>query len=300
MKNEEIFPEIKKFRQVTYATFNLRTYNTWTRNIIFSGGNFLNCCNKTLSAREVARFLCKRVIANEGFDNIEIEGKLVCVGRDFIAIKTDDRQVFYLPLNNVRNLSVVSDKSCCDNDRKRVCNDTFQSILRKLINCRVQVNDGGDDVIEGLLTSVNRRSIQIVEEENLNLVTIPIGSINFIAQTGDNGDESSNCKILCCKKENPCGKRKHDCKKESSSSFCKKDKCCKKESSSKCCKKDHCCKKESSSKCCKKDHCCKKEDSCKKKKHDCKKESSSSSSSSSFRKEESSSNNNWCIDWFKM
>lgn len=215
--------------------------------IIFSGGNFLSCKKNTLSAREVAQFLCKRVIANEGFDDIEIEGKLVCVGRDFIAIKTDDKEVFYLPLNNVRNISVVSDKSCCHNDRKKVCNDTFRGILRKLINCKVKVNDGGDDDIEGVLTAVNRTSIQIVEEESLNIVTIPIGSINFIAQAGELGDhESSNCRILCCKKEDPCGKKKddkkkHDCKKESSSS----SKCKKKESSSS--SVEFWCKKESSS-----------------------------------------------------
>jgi hypothetical protein len=236
--------------------------------IIFSGGNFLSCKNNTLSAREVAQFLCKRVIANEGFDDIEIEGKLVCVGRDFIAIKTDDREVFYLPLANVRNISVVSDRSCCNNDRKKVCNDNFRGILRKLINCKVKVNDGGDDEVEGVLTAVNRTSIQIVEEESLNIVTIPIGSINFIAQSGDLGDdESSNCRILCCKKEDPCGKKKMDCKKESSSS----SKCCKKESSSS--SFTIVCEKESSSSCCCKEssssseHCKKKKK--KKKKNPC-------------------------------
>ncbi|WNB92842.1 hypothetical protein [Bacillus sp. NEB1478] len=228
----------------------------------------MNCKNNILSAREVAQFLCKRVIVNEGFADIEIEGKLVCVGRDFIAIKTDDKEVFYLPLNNVRNISVVSDKSCCNTDRKKVCNDNFRSILRKLINCKVRVNDGGDTEIEGVLTAVNRQSIQIVEEESLNIVTIPIGSINFITQAGElSDDESSNCRILCCKKEDPCGRKKHDCKKESSS------KCCKKESSS----SSHIvwCKKESSSSS-SSDFCCKKE-----------------SSSSSSCKESSSSHNHW-------
>jgi hypothetical protein len=198
--------------------------------IIFSGGNFLGCKKNNLSAREVAQFICKRVIANEGFDDIEIEGKLVCVGRDFIAIKTDDKEVFYLPLNNVRNISVVSDKSCCHKGKNVICRDTFRSILNKLINCKVEVNDGGEENIVGVLTAVNRTSIQIVEEETLNIVTIPIGSINFITQAGELGDdESSNCRVLCCKKEDPCGKKKHDCKKESSSSSSSK---CKKESSS--------------------------------------------------------------------
>jgi hypothetical protein len=225
--------------------------------IIFSGGNFLSCKNNKLSAREVANLLCKRVIANEGFDDIEIEGKLVCVGRDFIAIKTDDREVFYLPLNNVRNLAVVSDKSCCNNERKKVCNDTFRSILKKLINCKVEVNDGGEEEIEGVLTSVNRQSIQLVEIEDGNIVFIPIGSINFIKQAGELGDdESSNCRILCCKKEDPCGKKKEECKKESPIKCCKKESsssiCCKKESSSS--SINFWCKKESSSSssiCCK-------------------------------------------------
>jgi hypothetical protein len=264
--------------------------------ILFSGGNFLSCKNNTLSAREVAQFLCKRVIANEGFEDIEKEGKLVCVGRDFIAIKTDDREVFYLPLNNVRNISVVSDRSCCNNDRKKVCNDTFQSILRKLINCKVEVNDGGDnDNIRGILTVVNRNSIQIVEEESLNIVKIPIGSINFITQSGELGDdESSNCRILCCKKENPCGKKKHDCKKESSS------KCCKKESSSS--STILWCKKESSSS----------SSSCSSSSSSsiwCKKESSSSSSSSSEhckkKKKKMHDKKRCCADleskgWFKL
>ncbi|WP_226535757.1 hypothetical protein [Fictibacillus halophilus] len=196
----------------------------------------MGCKKNNLSAREVAQFICKRVIANEGFDDIEIEGKLVCVGRDFIAIKTDDKEVFYLPLNNVRNISVVSDKSCCHKGKNVICRDTFRSILNKLINCKVEVNDGGEENIVGVLTAVNRTSIQIVEEETLNIVTIPIGSINFITQAGELGDdESSNCRVLCCKKEDPCGKKKddckkkHDCKKESSSSSSSK---CKKESSS--------------------------------------------------------------------
>ncbi|MCM3718236.1 hypothetical protein [Fictibacillus phosphorivorans] len=214
----------------------------------------MSCKKNKLSAREVAQFICKRVIANEGFDDIEIEGKLVCVGRDFIAIKTDEREVFYLPLNNVRNLAVVSDK-CCDNHRRKVCNDTFRGILKKLINCRVRVNDGGEEEIEGILTAVNRTSIQIVEEETLNIVTIPIGAINFIVQAGELGDhESSNCRILCCRKEDPCGK--------------KKDKCCKKKDD--CCKKKDDCKKESPV-------CCKKEESSSSFEFWCKKESSSSS-----------------------
>jgi hypothetical protein len=233
----------------------------------------LNCKNNKLSARELANLLCKRVIANEGFDNIEIEGKLVCVGRDFIAIKTDDKDVFYLPLNNVRNIAVVSDKSCCNTDRKRVCNDTFRSILRKLINCKVEVNDGGEEEIEGVLTSVNRQSIQLIEIEEGNIVFIPIGSINFITQAGEHGhDESSNCRILCCKKEDPCGKKKDDCNKKDD-------------------KKKHDCKKESSSK------SCKKESSSSSTSIWCKKESSSSSSSAIWCKKESSSSSSstiWC------
>jgi hypothetical protein len=235
----------------------------------------LNCRNNKLSAREVAQFLCKRVIANEGFEDIEIEGKLVCVGRDFIAIKTDDKEVFYLPLNNVRNISVVSDKSCCHTDRRRVCNDNFRSILRKLINCKVRVNDGGEEEIEGVLTAVTRRSIQIVEEESLNFVTIPIGSINFITQAGEqDDDESSNCRILCCRKEDPCGKKKDDRKKKDDD------------------KKKHDCKKESSSSSSKS---CKKESSSSSTSFWCKKESSSSSSSSSsIWCKESSSNDFHC------
>jgi hypothetical protein len=229
-------------------------------------------CKKKLSAQELAKLLCKRVIANEGFDNIEIEGKLVCVGRDFIAIKTDDKDVFYLPLNNVRNITVVSDRSCCHTDRKRVCSDNFRSILRKLINCRVEVNDGGDEEIEGVLTSVNRQSIQLIEIEEGNIVFIPIGSINFITQAGEHGhDESSDCRILCCKKEDPCGKKKDDHKKKDDD------------------KKKHDCKKESSSK------CCKKESSSSSTSIWCKKESSSSSSSSSsIWCKESSSNEYHC------
>ncbi|WP_156774293.1 hypothetical protein [Fictibacillus arsenicus] len=228
----------------------------------------MNCRNNTLSAREVAQFLCKRVIANEGFEDIEIEGKLVCVGRDFIAIKDDDNKVFYIPLCNLRNIAVVSDKNCCQKDRKKVCNDTFRGILRKLINCQVEVNDGGEETIQGVLTAVNRRSIQIVEEDDLNIVTIPIGSINFITQAGEPGDdESSNCRILCCKKENPCGKKKDDCKKKDDD---RKKHDCKKESSSKCCKKESSssshffwCKQESSSSSswCEKDFCKKKKKS---------------------------------------
>jgi hypothetical protein len=240
-------------------------------------------CKKTLSARELANFLCKHVVANEGLGDIEISGKLVCVGRDFIAIKTHDKEVFYLPLNNVRNVSVSTEKSCCNTDRKKVCNDTFQSILRKLINCKVRVNDGREDHggdVTGVLTAVNRQSIQIVTEEENNLEIIAIGSINWITQAGEIGhDESSNCRLLCCKKENPCGRKKDDCHKKDHK---KHD--CKKESSSKCCKKESSsssfiwCKKESSSSCSSSSSSdwCKKESS-----SSWHKESSSSSSSSS-------------------
>jgi hypothetical protein len=230
-------------------------------------------CKKTLSARELANLLCKHVTVKAG-DDVEEEGKLVCVGRDFIAIKTDEKDVLYFPLNNVASVTVSTENSCCNTDRKKVCNDTFQSILRKLINCKVRVNVGtdGDDngEVRGVLTAVNRQSIQVVTEEN-DLELIAIGKIIFIAQAGEmSHDESSNCRILCCKKENPCGKKKEDKKEE------KKHDCCKKESSSKCCKKESSsssflwCKKESSSSC------------------------SSSSSSSIWCKKESSSS--WCKD----
>ncbi|MED1862199.1 hypothetical protein P4V41_01820 [Fictibacillus nanhaiensis] len=222
----------------------------------------MNCKNK-LSPRELANLLCKHVTVRAGED-VEESGKLVCVGRDFIAIKTDDREVLYFPLNNVRSVSVATDRSCCNTERKKVCNDTFQSILRKLINCKVRVNDGSDDdgQVEGVLTRVNRTSIQVVEDDEL--VIIAIGSINFISQAGEIGDdESSNCRILCCKKENPCGKKKEECKKE-----CKVE--CKVE--------------------------CKKESSSSSSIIWCKPESSSSSSSSSvlWCKKESSSSSSWC------
>ncbi|MBY6036769.1 hypothetical protein KUV80_08895 [Fictibacillus nanhaiensis] len=241
----------------------------------------MNCRNNKLSAREAAEFLCKHVRVD--LDDVSEHGKLVCVGRDFIALKTDEWEVLYFPLNNVRAITIDTDKGCHKTDCKKICNDTFRSILRKLINCKVRVNDGSDDEIVGVLTDVNRQTIQIVRDDEI--VMVVIGFINFIAQAGEwDGHESSHCRILCCKKEDPCGKKK--CfKKESSSKCCKRESSsyyykCKKESSS----SSSCIVESSSSSCSSTTSSCSTSSS----------SSCSSSSSSSWWKKESSSE-----DWKK-
>ncbi|MDR7072957.1 DUF6897 domain-containing protein [Fictibacillus barbaricus] len=164
--------------------------------------------HQTLTSGELVNLLGQFIRVNTGGHESRV-GRLVCVGKNFIAIETDKRdgdgkgkgkgkgkdessssssssshhkkmrrgrrshkQVIFYQLDHVKAIIIEADELCCWTNPKKVSNDTFRDVIKHFINHKVKINRGGPDSIEGVLVAVRGNTLQIIDGDNVIFVTI--------------------------------------------------------------------------------------------------------------------------------
>jgi hypothetical protein len=141
------------------------------------GGKIL--FNRTLSARKISELLGQNVTVFAG-GPVSRTGKLICVGTNFLAIKTASHEIIFYQLIHVRSVTLNSEDFNCKFKEKRIDRGTFRDVLRSFKYHKVSIDRGGPVPVVGVLNDINRQVVEVTVNDDI--VFIPINKIKSISR----------------------------------------------------------------------------------------------------------------------
>lgn len=124
-------------------------------------------------------------------------GKLVAVHQDYVVLQNAAEGIIYYSSEHIKSITVDGMDSGCDKEgdcsyQEEHC---FLEVLRSLKYRSIQINRGGPEKLEGVLTSVNEdRLLLVVKNEIVTVFIFHVRNVSLVSKKSDCDDDKKDDK----------------------------------------------------------------------------------------------------------